>query len=154
MARRKRSLRYRLTVLTAVVLGIAAAAAYGWRDDIIKAALDPKVPFVKDHPPEAPDYAVRGAWALLPAPGARSAAGVDTFFIHPPTYNGGPHWNGPIHDPGSDATLTRVMLPNYASPFDSLGDVVRAPLSPRPASTQSRPSGTTPSTPAASPTAM
>ncbi len=123
MPAKRRSLRYRITVTLIGVLVVAVAAAVGWRDDIIKALLDPKIPFVKDQPAPAPDYATRGAWALLPAPGAAPAGAADVFFIHPTTYNGGKHWNGPIHDPAGDATLQRVILPNYAGPFAGLGEV-------------------------------
>jgi hypothetical protein len=110
-------------VTAAVLLGLVLVAAYGWRDDIVKALLDPKVPFVKDTPPPAPDYALRGAWALAPAAGAPPAGPADVFFIHPTTYKGGKYWNGPIFDRASNETLTRVILPNYAGPFASLGDV-------------------------------
>ena len=105
------------------LVAVALAAAYGWRDDIVKALLDPKVPFVKDTPPPAPNYAVRSGWVLAPLAGAPSNGGADVFFIHPTTYNGGKHWNGPIFDRASNETLTRVILPNYAGPFASLGDV-------------------------------
>jgi hypothetical protein len=119
----RRSLRYRLAVTAAGLLAVVLAAAYGWRDDIVKALLDPKVPFVKDTPPPAPNYAVRGAWALAPAADAPSNGAADVFFIHPTTYNGGKHWNGPISDRASNDTLMRVILPNYAEPFAGLGDV-------------------------------
>ena len=74
MAAPRRSLRYRLAVTAAGLLAVVLAAAYGWRDDIVKALLDPKVPFVKDTPPPAPNYAVRGAWALAPAAARRILA--------------------------------------------------------------------------------
>src|SRR6185312_2096091 len=110
-------------------LVLVAAALYVWRDDAIKALLDPKVPFGKDHPPPAADYASRAAWALMPDPGA-TPQGVDVFFIHPtsypvsfPSYNGQRHWNAPINDHGAGVVLSRVMLPNYAAPFDAVGDL-------------------------------
>lgn len=108
---------------------LLAVALYVWRDDVIKALLDPKVPFGKDHPPAAADYATRGAWALIPDPGA-TPQGVDVFFVHPTSYpasftsyNGQRHWNAPIADHGAGVVLTRVMLPNYAAPFDAVGDL-------------------------------
>jgi len=110
-------------------LVLVAAALYVWRDDAIKALLDPKVPFGKDHPPPAADYASRAAWALMPDPGA-TPQGVDVFFIHPTSYpvsftsyNGQRHWNAPINDHGAGVVLSRVMLPNYAAPFDAVGDL-------------------------------
>ena len=108
---------------------LLAAALYVWRDDVIKVLLDPKVPFGKDHPPAAADYATRAAWALIPDPGA-TPQGVDVFFVHPTSYpasftsyNGQRHWNAPIGDHGAGLVLTRVMLPNYAAPFDAVGDL-------------------------------
>jgi Protein of unknown function (DUF3089) len=108
---------------------LVVAALYVWRDDVIKVLLDPKVPFGKDHPPPAADYATRAAWALIPDPGA-TPQGVDIFFVHPTSYpasftsyNGQRHWNAPIGDHGAGLVLTRVMLPNYAAPFDAVGDL-------------------------------
>jgi hypothetical protein len=109
-------------MLAAGAAGVVALAAAVWQDDIVKALLDPKVPFVKDRPPQTPDYALALAWAVAPDRPA-SQGPVDVFFLHPTTYNGGKHWNGPITDRAASATLTRVMLPNYAGPFASAGDV-------------------------------
>jgi hypothetical protein len=124
MAKARRSMRFWLAVMGAGLLFVTAAAAYVWRDDIIKTLLNPKVPFGKDNPPPAPDYAQRTAWALLPDPAAAPQPGeVDVFFLHPTAYNGGKHWNSPILDHAATVTLTQVMLPNYAAPFDAVGDV-------------------------------
>jgi len=96
----------------------------------VKALLDPKVPFGKDHPPPAPDYAQRGSWALIPDPGAPPSGPVDIFFTHPTSYPasftsyyGGRHWNAPINDRAANVVLSQVMLPNYAAPFGAVGDV-------------------------------
>jgi hypothetical protein len=127
--RRPHGIRYWLVVLGAVLVTLGVIASVIWGDDIVKALLDPKTPFGKDHPAPAPNYALRGSWALLPAPGATAAA-VDVFFIHPTSYpasftsyNGGRHWNAPINDHAAMVALSEVMLPNYASPFDAVGDV-------------------------------
>src|SRR5579864_2936105 len=130
MAPPRSSLRLRLAVVAGVVLAFLAVAADVWRDDIVKALLDPKAPFGKDHPAAAPDYAQRGAWALTPDAASAGQSPVDVFFVHPTSYpasftsyNGQRHWNGPIHDHGAMVALDRVMLPNYAGPFASVGDV-------------------------------
>ena len=80
------------------VIGLLLTAAVVWGEDILRTGLDPKVPFQTYSPPPAPDYAHRTAWALLPAEGSSPspAAQPDVFFIHPTTYDGGRHWNGPI----------------------------------------------------------
>jgi hypothetical protein len=129
MAARRRGLRFWGLVTVGTLLALVAGAVYLWRDDVIKALLDPKVPFGMDHQPPAPNYASPAAWALIPNPGATPAA-VDVFFIHPTSYpasftsyNGQRHWNAPINDHGAGVVLSRVMLPNYASPFDAVGDV-------------------------------
>src|SRR5689334_21035608 len=99
----------------AVVVAVVAVSAVIWRDDILRTALDPKVPFQTYDPPPAPDYLKADAWALRPAnPDAWSAGDppADVFFIHPTTYDGGPHWNAPLHTRAADRLLAQVMLPN------------------------------------------
>jgi len=123
MPGRRRDLRFWLAAVVAGFLTVVLTAAFVWRDDIVKALLDPKIPFVKAVPPPAPDYAVRGAWAMAPEDLAQGRASADVFFIHPTTYKGGKHWNGPITSREANTELTQVMLPNYAAPFASVGDV-------------------------------
>ena len=105
----------------ALVFLLTAAVAV-WRGDILRAGLDPQVPFQTYQPPPAPDYARPEAWALneVRVPDAGPAA---VFFVHSTTYDGGAEWNGPVGDPKSDAYLERVVLPNYAGPFARLGPV-------------------------------
>jgi hypothetical protein len=125
MAKTRRGWKFKLATFVLGLLGVTVSAAIIWRDDLIKALLDPKVPFVKSRPPDAPKYDTVGAWAMLPSDigAAVRSAPADVFFIHPTTYNGGKHWNGPILDPGANAVLMRVMAPNYAAPFASVGEV-------------------------------
>src|SRR5579871_583694 len=115
MPARRPRLRFWL-ILVGAVLAVLGIAADIWRDDIVKALLDPKVPFGKDHPPPAPNYALRGAWALAPDGNDPARATVDVFFIHPTSYpasftsyNGGRHWNAPFNDHGAGVVLARVM---------------------------------------------
>ncbi|MGV8929142.1 MAG: DUF3089 domain-containing protein [Brevundimonas sp.] len=105
---------------------ILVTAVAVWRGDILRAGLDPQVPFQTYEPPPAPNYDDASAWALRDArgPGSGSAA---VFFLHSTTYSGGREWNGPIGDPAADAWLKRVVLPNYAGPFASAG-AISAPL--------------------------
>ena len=105
----------------ALVFLLTAAVAV-WRGDILRAGLDPQVPFQTYQPPAAPDYATPEAWAMseVRAPDAGPAA---VFFVHSTTYDGGREWNGPIGDAKADAWLRRVVLPNYAGPFARLGAV-------------------------------
>lgn len=105
----------------ALVFLLTAAVAV-WRGDILRAGLDPQVPFQTYQPPPAPDYERLQAWALneARAPDAGPAA---VFFVHSTTYDGGAEWNGPIGDPEADAWLHRVVLPNYAGPLADLGPV-------------------------------
>lgn len=105
----------------ALVFLLVAAVAV-WRGDILRAGLDPQVPFQTYEPPPAPDYADDAAWALneARAPGAGAAA---VFFVHSTTYDGGGEWNGPIGERRADAYLTQVVLPNYAGPFARAGAI-------------------------------
>jgi Protein of unknown function (DUF3089) len=108
------------------VAGFAAlcfAAAFYWRADVLEAALDPQQPFQTYQPPKAPEYTLRGGWALIPPTPDQLRPGekpVDVFFIASTTYNGGADWNGPVGDPDSERKLTRSVLPNYAGPFAPL----------------------------------
>ena len=45
------------------------------------------------------------------------------FFIHPTTYSGGGNWNAPIDKALTRNRLDRVMIPNHAAPFASVGPV-------------------------------
>ncbi len=105
----------------ALVFLLTAATAV-WRGDILRAGLDPQVPFQTYEPPPAPDYSTPAAWAMSEArtPDAGPAA---VFFVHSTTYDGGRHWNGPIGDRDADDWLMRVVIPNYAGPFAELGAV-------------------------------
>ena len=114
-------LRRWLAILGGTVLVLLIVALFVWRDDILEALLDPKIPYTVYKPPPAPDYARTTSWALLPH--GDSAAPVDVFFIHPTTYDGGKDWNGPIGDRRASALFTDVMAPNYAAPFASVGRV-------------------------------
>jgi hypothetical protein len=104
------------------VVFVLTAAALVWRGDILRAGLDPQVPFQTYVPPAAPDYADRAAWALWEAK-APGAGDVPVFFVHSTTYDGGRDWNAPIGARQADAYLARVVLPNHAGPFAKAGPV-------------------------------
>jgi hypothetical protein len=105
-------------------LALLVAAAWFYREDILRTALDPRQPYQVYDPPPAPSYASREAWALMPSdPAAESELPADVFFIHPTTYDGGGHWNAPLDKEGANRLLTEVMLPNYAGPFVRVGRI-------------------------------
>lgn len=124
MAMRRRGLTARQWTgwigLTLVFLLSAAVAV--WRGDILRAGLDPQVPFQTYQPPPAPDYARADTWAMNEVR-SQNGGPAPVFFVHSTTYDGGRHWNGPIGAPRADAYLRRVVLPNYAGPFARLGPV-------------------------------
>jgi hypothetical protein len=103
---------------------VLTAAVAVWSGDILRAGLDPQVPFQTYKPPPAPDYRKTSSWALIDQ-GAPNQAAV--FFVMPTTFDGGAEWNGPIDDARANAYMSRVVLPNYASPFAREGGV-SAPL--------------------------
>lgn len=117
----RRGWRFWLIFWAALFAGAVVIALYTWRDDILEALLDPQVPYTVYRPPPAPDYAKAGAWDQLPRPGERR--GVDVFFIHPTTFDGGRDWNGPINDKTAMDLYQRVVAPNYAAPFAAAGAV-------------------------------
>ncbi|WP_420477645.1 DUF3089 domain-containing protein [Brevundimonas sp. FT23028] len=105
----------------ALVLLVVTAVAV-WRGDILRAGLDPQVPFQTYSPPPAPDYAGADDWALLDAR-APEAGDASVFFVHSTTYDGGRDWNGPIGERKGERWLQEVVLPNYAGPFARAGAV-------------------------------
>lgn len=105
---------------------LVLTAAFIWRDDILQAALDPKVPYQTYRPPPPPDYSQHKSWALIPDRPANWTSAdppADIFFIYPTTFDGGREWNSPIGSSQADRLLNRVMLPNYAGPFYRVGRV-------------------------------
>jgi hypothetical protein len=81
------------------------------------------LPYAGHKPPHPPDYETPAAWALRPGPVKPGDPPLDVFFIHPTTFDGGRHWNGPIDSRAAARLLDRVMLPNYAGPFAAVGRV-------------------------------
>lgn len=108
------------------LVGLLLAAVVVWRGDILRAGLDPQIPFQTYQPPEEPDYSKSTSWALNNAtvPGS---AGAAVFFVHSTTYDGGEGWNGEVGDADADSYLKRVVIPNYAGPFARSGEI-SAPL--------------------------
>jgi hypothetical protein len=117
----RRGWRFWLIFWAALFVGAVLIALYVWRDDILEALLDPQVPYTVYRPPPAPDFAKAEAWDQLPRPGERQ--GIDVFFIHPTTFDGGRDWNGPISDQTAKDLYRRVVAPNYAAPFAAAGAV-------------------------------
>ncbi len=107
----------------AIVGGLIALATLIWRNDILQAMLDPEMPYAVYQPPPPPDYSRSEAWALLPGTRHEGDPPVDVFFVHPTTFDGGRHWNGPLDAKAAARLLNRVMLPNYAGPFSTGGRV-------------------------------
>ena len=122
MTSRRMSLRQWAGWIGLTVVLILATAAAVWRGDILKAGLDPQVPFQTYTPPPAPDYRDPAAWALRDVRGPDSGPAA-IFFVHSTTYDGGREWNGPIGHAAADAWLKRVVLPNYAGPFARSGAI-------------------------------
>ena len=120
----ERGYRRGFIVVGFALLALLSAATFVWRDDILRAALDPKEPFQIYRPPPPPNYASREAWGLLPADPSTptdSDPPADVFFISPTTFDGGRHWNAPIDNARADRLFRRVMAPNYAGPFVRVG---------------------------------
>lgn len=101
---------------------LIATAVTVWRGDILKAGLDPQVPFQTYDPPPAPDYASAASWVMIDER-APTSGPASIFFLHSTTFDGGEDWNGPIGAAGADAYLERVVIPNYAGPFARAGAI-------------------------------
>lgn len=122
MTRAKLTFRQWVGIVGIALVVLLVAAVAVWRGDILKAGLDPQVPFQTYTPPAAPDYRDPRAWALLDAR-APEAGEAAVFFVHSTTYDGGRHWNGPIGEGKGERWLKDVVLPNYAGPFARAGAV-------------------------------
>ena len=104
------------------VVFLFTAAVAGWHGDVLRAGLNPRVPFQTYDPPPAPDYAKASAWILREDRQAEAGEAA-VFFVHPTTFDGGDDWNGPIDDARADAYLQRYVLTNYAGPFQRIGAI-------------------------------
>lgn len=119
---RRLSFKHGIRLALFALLLLVLVALVVWRGDILRAALDPQVPFQTYTPPSAPDYSQGTAWAMRDVRTA-GAGDASVFFLHSTTFDGGKEWNGPIGDPKADAYLRQVVLPNFAAPFAVAGDV-------------------------------
>lgn len=105
---------------------LLALATFIWRSDIRISAMDPQIPFQIYEPPPSPDYNNPSSWALWNAR-TDSSGTAAVFFVHSTTFDRHKAWVSPIGDTEANADLSRVVLPNYAGPFASLG-TVSAPM--------------------------
>ena len=93
---------------------IAAMAAFGARDNLIRYTLTPDRGYGEGAQATQPDYAAQDAWAALPATKDKS---VDVFFIYPTVYFSGEYWNAPTNNSAVSERLSHVVRPLYAAPF-------------------------------------
>ena len=115
-----------LIVVLAILVGLVVIALYVFRDDILRASIEPKIPYQTYRPPPTPDYAARSGWVLAPADPSHATQAdppADVFFVHPTTYDSPHGWNAPTGDERSQHLLQSVMIPNYAGPFAQVGRV-------------------------------
>jgi hypothetical protein len=104
--------RIRKGIIAGIVL-LGGLCVLGWLQlgTLVLFVLTPRVTFVEDTRPEAPDYAEPGSWSALPdredagdlAPDGSPAidqrtATADVFYVHPSSYLGA-RWNGNFDDP-------------------------------------------------------
>jgi len=108
--------------IAAALIGLATFALAYWREDIVRASLDPRQPFQTYTPPPAPDYATAAAWYLRPE-GAAVSPQADVFFVHSTTFDGGRDWLGAIQNRTAAHLVSHVVLPNFAGPFAGVGRV-------------------------------
>ncbi|MCY4200542.1 MAG: DUF3089 domain-containing protein [Gammaproteobacteria bacterium] len=117
-----------------LALAIIAAGLYLFRENlmflVVRAQLQPDMPFSEIEPPAAPDYADAAHWAALPTsfdnadfvpPGARDAqpeAEVDVFYLHPTTYFSSAGWNQPHGHEESTEIIDTTILTNQTSVFN------------------------------------
>lgn len=120
--RRRLTTRQWIGYIGFALVFLFTALVAGWHGDVLRAGLNPRVPFQTYDPPPAPDYAQAGAWILREDRQAATREAA-VFFVHPTTFDGGDDWNAPIGDDKSDAYLQRYVLTNYAGPFQRIGAI-------------------------------
>ncbi len=122
---RRRPSRALLLTLVAIgaLLVLIAIAAWIGRDRIYQSFLDPGVPYQTYQAPPAPDYAEDAAWGRRPALDPQDPDTPAVFFVHNTTYDGGEHWNAPFDRPQEAEEIARIVLPNFAGPFEATGAV-------------------------------
>ena len=113
--------RQTLASLALIGLGVAAAIAIIFQDNITRFNLNPQVPYQLSTTPPPPAYGARGAWVLWPD--EADAATADVFYIHSTTFASSSHWNGPINAEKADRVLRQIAVPNEAGPFLRMGAV-------------------------------
>ncbi len=99
-----------------ILLAIFAVVS---RDNLFRFINDPRIPFQTYTPPPPPDYAENSAWAMAPV----QTDGVSIFVVTPTIYWGGKDWNTPLGAPRPLERLWRDAIPNWAGPFQKLGQV-------------------------------
>jgi hypothetical protein len=97
-----------------LLLGAAAMAAFGARDNLIRYTLNPDRAFGEGAQATAPDYAKASSWAVL---SAKADKPVDVFFIYPTVYFSGEYWNAPVSNTAVRERIARVIRPLHAAPF-------------------------------------
>lgn len=118
MATRGRRVLIGVGIFLGVVV-VAAMAAYGSRDNLIRYTLNPSRSFGEGPQATAPDYANAVAWAELP----QATKQVDVFFVYPSTYFSGEYWNAPISNDAVRERLGHVIKPLYTAPFAGAANV-------------------------------
>ena len=118
-----------IAVAAGAFLLLVAIAAYLYRDDLFASVMDPGEPFQTYVPPAPPNYDSADAWISLPDIGASSAkerGDADIFVVTPTAYWGGSDWVAPQNNAAVEQRLSRVIAPNYVTPY-RLGGRVFAP---------------------------
>ncbi len=88
------------------------------QDNIIRFAMNPRMPYDTYTPPPAPDYERPSSWLLYPQNVEEAPAAV--FYVHSTTYRSAEEWNAPLLDKKSGSLLSRISVPNEAGPFRDL----------------------------------
>lgn len=113
----------------ALVLAIAGLGVM-FQESLYLTSIRPGGSMAAERTPVRPDYAAPEAWAMRPEsppPGAwEKPWGVDVFFIHPTSAQGG-RWNASFDDQKAARRLHETLLPVHAGAFRG-GGPIYAPL--------------------------
>lgn len=97
-----------------------AAASFALQDDLIRFAINPRMPYEAYQPPRQPDYRDNAAWLLRENTRDKTA---EIFYVHGTTYRRAEHWNSPYDDEAAFREAIRLSVPNEIGPLAALGNI-------------------------------
>ena len=120
------ALRWIIGAAVLFVLAAGSLAVWLLQDNLVRGLINPRIPYETYLPPPAPDYSKPGNWLVWPEVSSDSESEQPApaiFYLHSTSYRSSEHWNAPVREGQTQAVNERVLLPNQAGPFSTIGEV-------------------------------